>query len=99
EGRVAREGLSTWTRVVTSNVRQRQGAGSREKRRARGRAKLAETTPAERRKLRRFMTPPARSGGAALGQLRGYVRSAGGSTSSGRAAIFCRPPDTRAPRP
>ncbi len=59
--RVVPEGFRTCTLVVTSNVRQASGAvPSTNIRPAFGNAIAADTTPAERRKSRRFIEPPLR---------------------------------------
>jgi len=61
--RVVPEGLTTSTRVVTSNVRQRSTEVSRAKiRPAFANARLAENIPVDRRKSRRFITLPLESG-------------------------------------
>src|ERR1700682_1388523 len=57
--RVGPDGFSTSTRVVTSNVRQASDpASSANIRAVFGNARLADTTPAVRRKSRRFINPP-----------------------------------------
>src|SRR3984893_5609507 len=59
--RVVPEGFRTCTFVVTSNVRQASGDVScANSRLAFGKAIAADTTPAERRKSRRFIEPPLR---------------------------------------